>query len=97
LANLIFSNLKTLKINGEKIMNILNEKPGKKIGLILNALFEEVIDDGNKNTEEYLKERTKELNKLSEKVLQDLAEAGKEKMQNKNEEELEEIKKKFKV
>ena len=89
--------LKTLKINGEKIMEILNEKPGKKIGLILNALFEEVIDDGNKNTEEYLKTRTLELNTLQEKELQDLASKGKEKMQNINEEELGEIKKKFKV
>ncbi len=89
--------LKTLKINGEKIMEILNEKPGKKIGLILNALFEEVIDDANKNTEEYLKNRASELNNLSEKELRDLADAGKEKMQEKNEEELIEIKKKFKV
>jgi poly(A) polymerase/tRNA nucleotidyltransferase (CCA-adding enzyme) len=89
--------LKTLKINGEKIMEILKEKPGKKVGLILNALFEEVIDDGNKNTEEYLKERTLELNKFGEKELQDLADAGKEKMKEKNDEELGEIKKKFKV
>lgn len=89
--------LKTLKIDGAKIMEIISEKPGKKIGLILHALFEEVIDDGNKNTEEYLKNRAKELNSLSEKELQDLANAGKEKMQDKNEEELIEIKKKFKV
>lgn len=89
--------LKTLKINGEKIMEILNEKPGRKIGLILNALFEEVIDDGSKNNEEYLTSRTIELNKLSEKELQDLASKGKEKMQNKNEEELVEIKKRFRV
>ena len=80
-----------------KIMEILKENPGKKIGLILHALFEEVIDDADKNREEYLRNRAEELNKLSEKELQDLAEAGKEKMQDKNEEELGEIKKKFKV
>jgi putative nucleotidyltransferase with HDIG domain len=89
--------LKTLKINGERIMEILNEKPGRKVGLILNALFEEVIDDGDKNKEEYLKDRAKELNKFGEKELQDLAEAGKEKMKEKNDEELVEIKKRFKV
>ena len=89
--------LKTLKIDGQKIMQILNEKPGRKIGLILNSLFEEVIDDVEKNNENYLKERTLELNKLSEKELRDLAEKGKEKMEAKNEEELEDIKKKFKV
>ena len=89
--------LKTLKIDGQKIMQILNEKPGRKVGLILNSLFEEVIDDTEKNNENYLKERTLELNKLSEKELRDLAEKGKEKMEAKNEEELEDIKKKFKV
>lgn len=89
--------LKNLKIDGAKIMNILNEKPGRKIGLILNALFEEVIDQVEKNNEEYLIERVKELNKLSEEELFNLAQKGKEKMEEKNEEELKEIKKKFKV
>jgi len=89
--------LKTLKINGEKIMEILDEKPGRKIGLILNALFEEVIDDGNKNNEEYLKDRTLELNKLDIKEIEDLANSGKEKMKDENEKQKEEIKKKFRV
>ncbi len=89
--------LKTLKINGERIMMELNIKPGKKVGLILNALFEEVIDEGGKNNEGYLVERARELNSLEEKELIELANKGKEKMEEKNEEELEEIKKKFKV
>lgn len=89
--------LKTLKIDGAKIMQILNEKPGKKIGLILHALFEEVIDNASKNNLKYLENRVLELNKLSEEELEKLATAGKYKMQKKNAEELEEIKKKFKV
>lgn len=89
--------LKNLKVNGGDIMNILNEKAGPKIGLILNALFEEVIDDDNKNNQDYLEERIKELNNLSEQELKALANRGKEKMLEKNEVELEEIKKKFKV
>lgn len=89
--------LKTLKINGEGIMRELNIKPGKKVGLILNALFEEVIDNAEKNNEEYLVNRAKELNELEEKELIELANKGKEKMENKNEEELKEIKRKFKV
>jgi len=89
--------LKTLKIDGAKIMQILNEKPGKKIGLILHALFEEVIDNASKNNLKYLENRVLELNKLSEEELEKLATAGKYKMQEKNAEELEEIKKKFKV
>lgn len=89
--------LKTLKINGEKIMEILDEKPGKKIGLILNALFEEVIENASKNTEEYLKNRTLELNNLDIKEIENLANAGKEKMEQENEKQKEEIKKKFRV
>ncbi len=89
--------LKTLKINGEVIMKELSIKPSKKVGLILNALFEEVIDDTGKNNEDYLVKRAKELNNLEEKELIELAEKGKEKMEEKNEEKLEEIKKKFKV
>jgi putative nucleotidyltransferase with HDIG domain len=89
--------LKTLKINGEKIMEILDEKPGKKIGLILNALFEEVIEDANKNNEDYLKTRTLELNNLDIKEIENLANAGKEKMEQENEKQKEKIKKKFRV
>ena len=66
-------------------MEILNEKPGRKIGLILNALFEEVIDEGEKNNEEYLIGRAKELNNLSEAEMTELANKGKEKMEEKNE------------
>lgn len=89
--------VKNLKINGEIIMRELDLKPGKKIGLILNALFEEVIDEVEKNTEEYLVNRAKDLNELNEKELVKLAEKGKEKIDEKNEEELEKIKSKFKV
>ena len=89
--------LKSLKIDGKRIMEILKENPGRKIGLILNALFEEVIDDLNKNTKEYLENRVLELNKLSELELKELSDAGKEKMEAKNEEEIGEIKKKFKI
>lgn len=50
-----------LMIDGNDIMKILNIQPGRKIGVILNALFEEVIEDTSKNTEEYLVKRVKEL------------------------------------
>lgn len=53
--------LKDLVIDGADIMKILNIKPGKKIGEILNTLFEEILDDPKKNTKEYLESRVKEL------------------------------------
>lgn len=53
--------LKDLAINGQDIMKILDLKPSKKIGEILNTLFEEIIEDSSKNTKEYLEGRVKEL------------------------------------
>ena len=53
--------LKDMNIDGAEIMQILNITPSKKIGEILNTLFEEILDDSSKNTKEYLEKRVKEL------------------------------------
>ena len=79
-----------LKIDGNKIMGILNIKPCAKIGYILHALLEEVLEDPKLNTEEYLFKRTHELSALEESELKKLWEKGREK---KNEEEEKDLKK----
>ncbi len=61
--------VKMLKIGGEEVMKELNAKPGPKIGLILNYLLAEVIDDPGKNTKEYLEQRIHELDKKSPEEL----------------------------
>ncbi len=71
--------VKMLKINGDMIMDMTGEKPGKKLGYLLHALLEEVLIDPGKNTEEYLFKRVSELLKLPEADLALLAAAGKEK------------------
>ncbi len=71
--------VKLLKINGDKVMEMSGEKPGKKLGYILHALLEEVLIEPGKNTEKYLETRVLELLKLPEDELLSLAEAGKEK------------------
>lgn len=53
--------LKDMNIDGAEIMKILNIPPSKKVGEILNALFEEILDDSSKNTKEYLEKRVKDL------------------------------------
>lgn len=53
--------IKDLAINGNDIMKELNLKPGKKVGEILQKLFEEVDEDLEKNTKEYLIKRVHEL------------------------------------
>jgi putative nucleotidyltransferase with HDIG domain len=52
-----------LAINGNDIMQELNSKPCQKIGELLQKLFEEVDEDLEKNTREYLLQRVRELNK----------------------------------
>jgi len=43
-----------LKINGSEVMEILQIKPGPRIGEILNELFQEVLEKPEKNNKEYL-------------------------------------------
>jgi poly(A) polymerase/tRNA nucleotidyltransferase (CCA-adding enzyme) len=70
--------VKMLKTDGGRIMTQTGEKPGKKLGFILHALLEEVLEEPGKNTEEYLDKRVLELISLPETELQKLAEAGME-------------------
>src|SRR5690606_37671747 len=42
--------VRMLKIDGTTIMDITGEKPGKKLGYLLHALLEEVLDNPGKNT-----------------------------------------------
>jgi tRNA nucleotidyltransferase (CCA-adding enzyme) len=69
--------VKMLKINGDRIMELSGEKPGRRLGYILHALLEEALVDAGKNTEEYMENRALELLKLPEEELAQLAEAGK--------------------
>lgn len=50
-----------LKINGKDVMDTLNIKPGPKVGEILSQLFEEVLEDAEKNDRELLIKRLQEL------------------------------------
>jgi len=72
--------VKMLKINGKRVMDVSQETAGPKIGFILNALLEEVLNDPTKNTSDYLEKKTLELSKLNIKSLKELAEKGKEKI-----------------
>lgn len=53
--------LKDMNINGAEVMEILGLNPCRKVGEILNALFEEILEDSSKNTKEYLEKRVREL------------------------------------
>jgi len=87
--------LKQLKINGDIIMELLNIKPGPRVGYILNALMNEILDNPNKNELEYLKNRAIELNQLSDEELKELYKKAKEKMAEIEYKKEEETKKKY--
>ena len=52
-------------------------EPGPRVGWILNALMEEVLNVPEKNTEELLKKRIKALAKLPDEKIREMAETGK--------------------
>lgn len=86
-----------LAIDGADLMGELALKPGPKIGFILHALLEEVLDDPTKNTKDYLLTKAKDLAKLPENELKKLGESGKEKKEEVEEGELAKIKAKHRV
>jgi len=91
------TSVKMLKINGEDLMSKLNIPAGPKIGQILNALLEEVLDDPTKNTPDYLHQRALALTELSDLDLTNLAKQGQLKKAKVEKEALTKIRRKHKV
>lgn len=89
--------VKMLKINGDKIMELSGEKPGPKLGYVLHALLEEVLDDTSKNTAKYLESKALTMLKMSERELKIMAEAGKQRQAEEEEAALKDIAREHKV
>lgn len=83
-----------LKIDGKGIMDVIHETPSRRIGLILHALLEEVMEDPKLNTKEYLEESALKLAKLDEKELIERGERGMKIKVEEDDKEIEEIRKK---
>ncbi|MDB4984160.1 MAG: polynucleotide adenylyltransferase [Patescibacteria group bacterium] len=80
-----------LKIDGHYLMKDLGVKPGPRMGWMLHALLEEVLEDPAKNTVETLSSRVRELEHLSDAELRALGEAGKEAKEELEEEEVKKL------
>jgi hypothetical protein len=80
-----------LKTDGTRIMAEFHVTPGPRIGYVLHALLEEVLEDPKKNTEKYLDTRTTELLQLSDEELKKLGDSGKRKREEEEEREIKEI------
>ncbi|MFT5849912.1 MAG: tRNA nucleotidyltransferase (CCA-adding enzyme) [Patiriisocius sp.] len=89
--------VKMLKTDGDKIMDITGEKPGRKLGYVLHTLLEEVLENPALNEEKYLEARVINLYKLEEEELKILAAAGREKQAEEEANALRAIAKEHKV
>lgn len=83
-----------LALDGAGVMETTKEKPGPRIGWLLHALLEEVLDDPALNTKDYLEKRVGELAQLSDKELRAIGQEGKERKEQAEEADLKEIRKK---
>ena len=70
--------VKSLKVSGNEIMDILKIKPGPKIGMILDVLLGEVLENQEKNKKEVLKKEIEKLGKMSEEEIKKLAKKARE-------------------
>lgn len=86
-----------LNIDGGDIMEITKSKPGPRIGWILHALLEEVLDDPKKNSKDYLNKKILELRKLSDEELRSLGEQGMVRKEGEEEKDLKDLRKKYHV
>ncbi len=78
--------VKQLKIDGNYLMKELHMKPGPRMGWMLNALLEEVLEDSSKNTIETLSLMVKEMDVLKDNALRELGEKGRDKKEELEEE-----------
>ncbi|HMO79066.1 MAG TPA: CCA tRNA nucleotidyltransferase [Candidatus Paceibacterota bacterium] len=83
-----------LKIDGNDLMKMFHMKPGPKIGLILHALLEEVLEDPAKNEKMFLVKHSEELLKLSDEELKKIGEKAKKTKEDKDLEEINTLRKK---
>lgn len=86
-----------LKIDGKHLMEMLHVEPGPRIGFILNAILEEVIEDPGKNELSKLEDIAKKLNEMETGDLKALADKGKKLKDEKEKEALDEILKRHHV
>jgi hypothetical protein len=86
-----------LAVDGNYLIKELGIKAGPRMGYILNALLEEVLDDPSKNTKEKLSELVLKLNLLSDEDLKKLGDKGKQKKEDLEKEEISKLHLKHKI
>lgn len=86
-----------LQVRGDDVMRVLGIGPGPKVGHVLNALLEEVLDDPTKNNREYLESRIRNLGALNDEELIKLREQAEARVQLLEDQREQDIKRKYYV
>jgi tRNA nucleotidyltransferase (CCA-adding enzyme) len=86
-----------LALDGNDLMGEFGITPGPRMGWILNALMDEVLEDDARNTRDYLASRVTELNLLDDIELKRLGESGKREREKREAEEVAILRQKHKV
>ncbi len=86
-----------LAIDGNYLIKELKIEVGPRMGYILNALLEEVLEDPSKNTKEKLSELVLKLNLLENEDLKKLGDKGKQKKEDLEREEISKLHIKHKI
>ncbi|OHA89624.1 MAG: hypothetical protein A3C70_02615 [Candidatus Zambryskibacteria bacterium RIFCSPHIGHO2_02_FULL_43_14] len=89
--------VKQLDINGADVMKLTGVTPGPHIGFILEILLSEVLENPALNSREYLEKKVGELCALKSEELVRLGKLARIKNEDKEEKEVEKIKKEYKV
>lgn len=68
-----------LEVSGDNVMELLDIEPGPKVGQVLTILLGKVLEDPQKNEEEFLKKQIEEMKDLSGEEIEKMAQKAKEK------------------
>jgi poly(A) polymerase/tRNA nucleotidyltransferase (CCA-adding enzyme) len=86
-----------LAIDGTTLMEVTAEQPGPRIGWLLHALLEEVLEDPSRNTREHLTERAQELATHSDADLKERGEHGKQRKEEEEAASIQQLRHKYHV
>ena len=91
------TDVKMLAVRGTDVMEYLGIPSGPRVGHILNALLEEVLDEPTKNNRGYLFRQMSELNALTDEELKKIRDEAEEKFEAREEGRVSAIKEKYHV
>jgi len=89
--------VENLAIDGNDVIRETDERPGKRIGWILHALLEDVLDDPNMNEKDILIEKAQKLSSYSDRDLEEKGTKGQKEKERREQAAIKDIRYKYHV